>query len=98
MPIYINGIMTIDENGNSAIEGSIDPNCPVFARLNLEFTQASWTAAQHVVRQLFGKKDSSLNLIPVPFLVALGSDAAQPAKHANSALRSSQLGLANCFS
>jgi len=46
------GIMAVDENGNSAAEGPIDPNCPVFDRLNLEFPQASWTDAQHVVSSI----------------------------------------------
>jgi len=44
--------MAVDENGNSAAEGPIDPNCPVFARLNLEFPQASWTDAQHAVSSI----------------------------------------------
>jgi len=44
--------MAVDENGNTAAEGLIDPNCPVFARLNLEFPQASWTAARHAVSRV----------------------------------------------
>jgi len=50
------GIMAVDENGNSAAEGSIDPNCPVFARLNLELPQASWADAQHAVSKFSVKK------------------------------------------
>jgi len=49
-------------------------------------------------KSTFGKQNSSLNLIPAQLLAALGSDAAQPATHANSALQSSQLGSANYFS
>jgi len=37
--------MAVDEEGNSADEGSIDPSCPVFARLNLAFPEALWDDA-----------------------------------------------------
>jgi len=40
----------------TSAEESIDPDCPVFARLNLEFPQASWTDAQHAVSQFLVKK------------------------------------------
>jgi len=56
MPNFIVGIMAVDENGNSAAEGFIDPNCPVFARLNLELPEASWTVTQHAVSKLSVKK------------------------------------------
>jgi len=56
MPISIIGIMAVDENGNSAGEGSIDPNCFVFARLNLELPNSSWDDAQRVVSNLLAKK------------------------------------------
>jgi len=56
MPNFIVGIMGVDENGNSAAEGSIDPNCHVFPRLNLELPQASWTDAQHAVSKFSVKK------------------------------------------
>jgi len=35
MGIHIRIIMAVDENSHSAEEGPLDPNCPVFARLNL---------------------------------------------------------------
>jgi len=62
MPSFIIGIMAVDENGNSAAEGSLDPNCPVFVRLNLEFPNASWNDAQCAGSNLLGKKHSSLNV------------------------------------
>jgi len=55
---FIIGIMAVDENGNSAVEGSLDPNCPVVGRLSLEFPDASWDDTQ----QFLGKRDSALNL------------------------------------
>jgi len=48
--------MAVDENGNSSDERSLDPNCPVFARLNLEFPNASWDDAQLVVSNYLVKK------------------------------------------
>jgi len=62
MSSFIIGIMGVDENGNSAAEGSLDPNCPLFARLNLEFPNASWNDAHRAVSNLHGEKDSPLNL------------------------------------
>jgi len=56
MPIFVIGIMAVAENGNSAAEGSLDLNCPVFARLNLEFPNASWTDAQYAVGDFLVKK------------------------------------------
>jgi len=41
--------MAVEENENSAIEGSIDPNYPVFAELNLTFAEALWGDTQHTV-------------------------------------------------
>jgi len=90
--------MAVDENGNSAAEGLIDPNCPVFARLNLEFPQASWTDARHAVSSVICIGDSSLNLNPEYFLVALGSIIAKSAAYADFALRSSGLGSADSLS
>jgi len=89
--------MAVDKNGNSAAEGLIDANCPVFVRLNLEFPQASWTDTQHAVSNISCRKDSSLNQNPVYFLVALGSNNAELAAHAIFALRSPGLGSANKF-
>jgi len=56
MPNFIVGIMAVDVNENSAAGRSIDPNCPVFARLNLELPQASWTNPQHAVSKFFVRK------------------------------------------
>jgi len=55
MPTFVIGIMAVDENGNSA-QGSLDPNCPVFARLNLEFPNVFWTDAQRAVSDFLVKK------------------------------------------
>jgi len=49
MPLSLIGIMAVDENGNSAEEGPLDPNCPVFARLNLAFPDPSLVDAQRTV-------------------------------------------------
>jgi len=41
--------MVVDENGDSADEGSLETNCAVFACLNLAFPEASWDETQHAV-------------------------------------------------
>jgi len=89
--------MAVDENGNTAAEGLIDPNCPVFARLNLEFPQASWTAARHAVSRVICTEDSSLNQ-RLYFLAAMGSNLAESVAYADFALRSSRPGsTGSCF-
>jgi len=83
------GVMAVDEKGTSAAEGLIDPNCPVFARLNLEFPQASWTDARHAVSSVICIGDSSFSLNPEYCFVALGSIIAKFVAYADFALRSS---------
>jgi len=51
-PFFVIGIMAVDENGNSADEGSIDPNCPIFDPVNFTFPQASWYDARRAVSVL----------------------------------------------
>jgi len=49
MPLSLIGIMAVDENSNSAKESPLDPNCDVFARLNLAFPDPSWGDVQRTV-------------------------------------------------
>jgi len=52
MPMFLIGVMAVDKNGNSADKGPLDPNCPVFASLNLAFPDPSWDDAQRAVSTL----------------------------------------------
>jgi len=80
--------MAVEENGSSAAGGHIDPNCPVFAWLNLEFPQASWTDARHAVSGITSIEGSTFRLNPESYFVALGSNIAKSVAYADFALRS----------
>jgi len=51
MPIFFH--WHVDENVNSADEGSIDSNCLVLVGLNLAFPEASWDDTQCAMSDLY---------------------------------------------